>query len=160
MDRVKRPALRGSLLGMVLRLWNPAMQVLLRSPLHWPLSRWFAVLAWTGRKSGRRYTTPISYVREGSTIYATTADRWWRNLAGGAPVTIRIAGRRHRARGIALLHGEARIGHDRLFRAHPWFRRLAGIPGRGGGADPIALDQALEAGRVLVRIDLETDTGS
>ena len=159
MNRVTRPALRGSLLGTVLRLWNPAMRVLLGSPLHWPLSRWFAVLAWTGRKSGRGYSTPISYVREGNTLYATTADRWWRNLGGGASVAIRIGGRWHKARGIALQQGESRAGHERLFRAHPWFRRLAGIPGRAGGPDPIALDRALAAGRVLIRFDLEPDGG-
>lgn len=155
MTRVIRPALRGSLLGTALRLWNPAMRALLGSPLHWPLSRWFAVLTWTGRKSGRRYSTPISYVREGSsTLYATTGDRWWRNLVGGAPVAIRIAGRSHQARAIPVPEAESRIGHDRLFRAHPWFRRLAGVPGRDGGADPGALDRALAAGRVLVQIDL------
>jgi hypothetical protein len=153
-SRVTRPALRGSLLGTVLRLWNPAMRALLALPLHWPLSRWFAVLAWTGRKSGRRYSTPISYVREGKAVYATTGDRWWRNLVGGAPVAIRIAGRWHPAVGIALPERESRIGHVRLFREHAWFRRLAGIPGRENGADATAIDQALEAGRVLVRIDL------
>ena len=154
MSRVTRPALRGSLLGTVLRLWNPAMRVLLGSPLHWPLSRWFAILEWTGRKSGRRYSTPISYVREGNSIYATTADRWSRNLAGGASVEIRIAGRWRRATATVLPESESRTGHARLFREHPWFRRLAGVPGRDGGADPAALDQVLEAGRVLVRIDL------
>ena len=45
--------------------------------------------------------------------------------------------------------------HARLFREHPRFRWLSGIPGDGaGGADPQALDQALRSGRVLVRIDL------
>ena len=62
MSRVTRPALRGSLLGTILRTWNPAMKLILNSPVHWPLSRWFAVLSWTGRKSGRHYSTPVSYV--------------------------------------------------------------------------------------------------
>jgi deazaflavin-dependent oxidoreductase (nitroreductase family) len=154
LSRVTRPALRGSLLGAILRLWNPAMRVLLGSPLHWPLSRWFAILAWTGRRSGRRYSTPISYIREGNSVYATTADRWWRNLRGGAAVAIRIAGRWHSATAIALPESESRTGHARLFRQHPWLRRLAGVPGRDGGADQAALDRVLEAGRVLVRIDL------
>jgi deazaflavin-dependent oxidoreductase (nitroreductase family) len=153
-SRAAQPALRGTFLGAMLRIWNPAMRALLGSPLHWLLSRWFAVLAWTGRKSGRRYSTPVSYVRDGKTLYLTTGDRWWRNLIGGAPVAIRIAGRWRRATATALPESESRTGHARLFRKHPWFRRLAGVPGRDGGADPAALDRVLEAGRVLVRIDV------
>jgi F420H(2)-dependent quinone reductase len=155
MSRVRRPALRGSVLGGVLRAWNPIMRALLGSPLHWPLSRWFAVLSWSGRRSGRRYTTPVSYVRDGRTVWLTTGDQWWRNLVEAAPVAIRIRGRWHDGRGLAITDRvESRQGHDRLFRRHAWFRVLAGIPRGRGGPDPEALDRALAAGRVLVRIDL------
>jgi hypothetical protein len=159
MSRATNPTLRGSFLGAVLRAWNPAMRVLLGSPLHWPLSRWFAVLSWTGRKTGRRYSTPVSYVREGTTVWVTTGDRWWHNLTGGAPVSIRVRGRWHEGRGVAVTDGvESRLEHRRLFVENAWFRRLAGIPGgRGGGPDPEALVQSLGAGRVLVRIDLSRD---
>ncbi|MBA3689676.1 MAG: hypothetical protein H0W81_12765 [Chloroflexi bacterium] len=48
---------------------------------------------------------------------------------------------------------ECRVEHERLFRDHPWFRRLAGIPaGRDGTPDSSALDRAVAAGRVLVRV--------
>jgi F420H(2)-dependent quinone reductase len=155
-NRVARPALRGSPLGAILRLLNPALQVLLNSPLHWPLSRWFAILVWTGRKSGRRYSTPVSYVREDDIVWVTTGDRWWRNLRDGAPVMVRIAGRWREAVGAPVTDasGSQRV-HERLFRAHGWFRRLSGIPGdQTGGPDRIALDRALAAGRVLVGIRL------
>ena len=46
-SRVTKPALRGSALGTVLGALNPVMRVLLDSPLHWPLSRWFAT--WPGQ---------------------------------------------------------------------------------------------------------------
>jgi hypothetical protein len=156
MSRVSRPALRGSLLGTLLRVWNPVMRRILESPIHWPLSRWFAVLSWSGRRSGRRYTTPISYVREGSTVWVTSGDRWWRNLIDGAPVRIRVAGRWRDALGTPITDlAESTATHARLFREHAWFRWLSGIPGdRAGGADPQALYQALRSGRVLVRIDL------
>jgi hypothetical protein len=155
-NRVARPALRGSLLGTALRLLNPAMRVLLGSPLHWPLSRWFAILAWTGRKSGRRYSTPVSYVSEGDVVWVTTGDRWWRNLLDGAPVMVRIAGRWREGVGAPVTDvRESQRVHERLFRAHGWFRRLSGIPGdQTGGPDLTALDRALAAGRVLVRIEL------
>jgi hypothetical protein len=133
------------------------MRRLLDSPLHWPLSRWFAVLAWNGRKTGRKYSTPVSYVREGDTVFVTTGDRWWRNLGGGAPVTMRIAGHWWQASAKPLVDAPAsRAEHERLFRKHPWFRRLAGIPaGRDGAADSTAVARAVASGRVLVRIQLE-----
>lgn len=154
MSRTSRPALRGTLLGTLLRLLNPFMRWLLESPVHWPLSRWFAVIAWKGRKTGRRYSTPVSYVREGSSAYVTTGDRWWRNLTDGA-VRVRVSGRWYSANAVPVTDQEqSRIEHARLFQEHWWFRVLAGIPrGAGGGPDPAALKRAIAAGRVLVRIE-------
>jgi hypothetical protein len=131
------------------------MRRLLESPAHWPWSRWFAVLVWSGRKTGRRYSTPVAYVREGSTCYVTTGDRWWRNLVGGAPVAMRIAGRWQQGNAVALTDAEqSRAEHERLFRGHPWFRVLAGIPtSRGGGPDTAAVRRAVAAGRILVRVE-------
>jgi hypothetical protein len=160
LSRVTTPGVRGTLLGALLRLWNPLMRRLIDSPVHWPLSSWFAVLAWTGRKTGGRYSTPVSYLREGGTAYVTTGDRWWRNLTGGPPVAMRIAGRWHEGTAAPLTDpAECRAEHERLFREHSWFRRLAGIPnGPEGGPDPAAVDRAVTAGRVLVRIELERVT--
>ena len=126
------------------------MRQILESPVHWPLSRWFAVLAWTGRKTGRQYSTPVSYIREGSTAWVTTGDRWWRNLIDGAPVRMRVAGRWVEAQGSVVAdHDESLATHERLLREHGWFRWLSGIPNERG-----ATDLALSSGRVLVRIDL------
>jgi hypothetical protein len=156
MSRTSAPALRGTLLGAVLRGWNPVMRRLLDSPVHWPLSRWFAVLAWSGRRSGRRYSTPISYVREGDVAFVTTGDRWSRNLSGGASVAIRIAGRWRQGTAQPILGAAGRAEHERLFREHPWFRRLSGIPkGPDRGPDAAAVARAVASGRVLVRIQLE-----
>jgi hypothetical protein len=156
-SRVSAPGLRGTMLGTLLRVWNPVMRRLLASPLHWPWSRWFAVLAWTGRKTGRRYSTPVSFVREGRSAYVTTGDRWWRNLGERAPVAMRIGGSWRVGMAAPLTDpADSRAQHERLFREHSWFRLLAGIPrGPEGGPDPAAVARAVMAGRVLVRIDLE-----
>ena len=154
MNRVDRPALKGSLLGTLLRIWNPVMKAILRSPVHWPLSRWFAVISWTGRKTGRRYSTPVSYVLGDSAMWVTTGDRWWRNVGEG--MELRLRGHARQATPTVITDpAESRREHQRLFRKHRWFRWLSGIPGDGkGGADPAALERAIGAGRVLVRIDL------
>ena len=154
MNRVSRPALRGSFLGTLLRLWNPVMRGILESPIHWPLSRWFAILAWTGRKSGRRYSTPIAYLpkarRMGPRRPLVAEPR------RRCPGPNQVAGRWHDARGSPVTDlADSTVTHARLFREHAWFRWLSGIPGdKAGGADPESLDKALRLGRVLVRIDL------
>jgi hypothetical protein len=45
------------------------------------------LLTYRGRRSGRAFTTPISYVRDGEDLLAVAFrdHAWWRNLRGGAP---------------------------------------------------------------------------
>ncbi len=82
---------------MLKLLWdigNRIITLLLRSPLHRPLSKGLLLISFTGRKSGKTYTTPVSYFRDGEAIILfSNRDRaWWRNLEGGAPVTLRVQG--------------------------------------------------------------------
>jgi deazaflavin-dependent oxidoreductase (nitroreductase family) len=75
-------------------LINPLVKFLLRSPLHGLLSDRLLLLTFTGRKSGRTYTTPVGYIREDDTLYVITEAPWWKNMRRGAPVTVRVKGRR------------------------------------------------------------------
>jgi F420H(2)-dependent quinone reductase len=96
---------RGHLLFAVWnRSGNRVVSWLLRSPLHRPFSRRLALITVTGARSGRTYTIPVGYRREGAnvTIPVLWPDRkrWWRNLREGAPVTLRLAGESYRGRAI------------------------------------------------------------
>jgi deazaflavin-dependent oxidoreductase (nitroreductase family) len=73
---------------------NPVMRLLLRSPMHPLMSSSLMLITYTGRKSGKVYTTPVRYLRTNSSIQCfTSADtQWWRNLRGGAEVTLTIQG--------------------------------------------------------------------
>jgi hypothetical protein len=73
---------------------NPTMQFLLRSPLHSLLSGSLMLITFTGRKSRRKFTTPVRYVRDGETIrcFTSAENQWWRNLCGGADVILRTRG--------------------------------------------------------------------
>lgn len=75
------------------RVVNPLTALLLRSPLH-RLMPGVMLITVVGRQSGRRYTTPVQFVRSVDTIYVLTrAERtWWRNARDGAPVTLRLRG--------------------------------------------------------------------
>ena len=82
---------------LITRLLNPFVKLLLRSPLHGIMSDNVILVTFTGRKSGKRYVTPVSYVREGNTITFLTHGSWWKNLrvkgGTGVRVLLRVRGR-------------------------------------------------------------------
>lgn len=69
---------------------NDFMAWILRSPLHGMLSNGMMLITITGRKTGKKYTTPVGYYEEGGYLWVITSrDRnWWRNLQGGATVEL------------------------------------------------------------------------
>jgi len=92
---------RGGVLGLLNKVANPAMRVILRSPLHGMASGSTMLVTVTGRKSGNTYTTPVNYVRDGDTIsvFSLRGRTWWRNLRGGALVAVIVRGRELRGFG-------------------------------------------------------------
>ena len=73
---------------------NPMMRMILRSPFHALCSRSLMLITFTGRNSGRQYTTPVRYLRIGTTVrcFTSSQNQWWKNLRGGADVVLRIEG--------------------------------------------------------------------
>jgi deazaflavin-dependent oxidoreductase (nitroreductase family) len=57
------------------------------------VSKSVLLITFTGRKSGKTYTTPVDYSQEGDQVTIFTHAAWWKNLRGWAPVTLRIRGR-------------------------------------------------------------------
>jgi deazaflavin-dependent oxidoreductase (nitroreductase family) len=95
----------------IIRLLNPIVGALLHSPLHGVLSRETMLITFTGRKTGQRYTTPVSYVRDGDRIRVFTGFRWWRNLRTRPDVEVLVAG--------ATLQGTAEVVIDHPERVRP-----------------------------------------
>jgi hypothetical protein len=73
---------------------NPVMRFLLRSPVHGLLSNSLMLITFTGRKSGKQFTTPVRYIQTGSSVRCFTAaeNQWWRNMRSGARVSLLIKG--------------------------------------------------------------------
>jgi len=69
------------------------MKTWLRLPVHGVVSKTILLITFTGRKSGKTYTTPVSYSQYDDQVYIFTHAAWWRNLRSGTPVTLRIRGR-------------------------------------------------------------------
>ncbi len=83
------------------------------------------LLTYTGRKSGRNFTTPVNYVCDGDDLLCVGSREhtWWRNLCGGARVVVRVRGLD--LRGTARVSdGEAAEGGlVALLQAVPAYRR-------------------------------------
>ena len=72
---------------------NKAMKFVLCSPLHGMVSKTVLLITFTGRKSGKNYSTPVSYSQTGDQVSIFTHAAWWKNLRSNTPVTLRIQGR-------------------------------------------------------------------
>lgn len=75
------------------RIVNPLMKLVLHSPLHGSISQELMILKFTGRKSGKQFSTPVGYARQGNTVLVFTHSSWWKNFIGGAPVTVYMQGK-------------------------------------------------------------------
>jgi deazaflavin-dependent oxidoreductase (nitroreductase family) len=71
---------------------NNAMKFVLRSPVHAVVSKTVLLITFTGRKSGKTYTTPVSYSQNDDQVYIFTHAAWWKNLRSDTPVTLRLRG--------------------------------------------------------------------
>jgi hypothetical protein len=99
--------------AVVNRTANPLVKAILRSPLHPLVSRHMALVSVTGRRSGKVYTFPVGYERDGEHVKIGVGwpdrKRWWRNLRGeGAPIGIRLGG--DQRTGHAVARGDERSG--------------------------------------------------
>jgi deazaflavin-dependent oxidoreductase (nitroreductase family) len=53
------------------------------------------VITTTGRKSGKKFSTPIGYLRDGDDVIALTTEgstNWWRNAVANGKATLEIQG--------------------------------------------------------------------
>lgn len=75
--------------------YNGIIKGLLRSPLHRLMSNSTLLITYSGRKSGKLYTTPVNYVQTDQDVLVTSmrGRTWWRNLLEGAPVVVRLKGK-------------------------------------------------------------------
>ena len=91
--RTRETAIRRFVTG-----FNRRVNGLRSSRLVGPLvSRYVTMVTYTGRRSGRTFSTPVGYRRTGDTVFIRVmiADykNWWRNFTGdGGPLTLDLPG--------------------------------------------------------------------
>jgi deazaflavin-dependent oxidoreductase (nitroreductase family) len=91
--------------SFVMAAGNALFPLLLRSRFHGILSKNMMLLSFKGRKSGKVYTFPVGYTRDGDTVELVSNHGWWKNLRDHAPVTLWLKGQKRS--GIAhVFHGD------------------------------------------------------
>ena len=83
---------------LVLRVLNPIVRLLLRSPLHRLMSKQYMLLSVAGRKTGRSYTIPVGRHYLDGDLLVGARGVWKANLRGGADVRVTIEGRERAGR--------------------------------------------------------------
>jgi len=136
--------------------YNPIMMWILRSPLHGVLSGSTMIITYTGRKSGKTFSTPVNYVRDGDVLWTISFRHrtWWRNL-NGSPVTVRIQGKD--VTGVATAMTDQQEVVDCLtayLRKAPRVARYIGVAlDASGQPGPQDVTEAAKT-RVMVRVQL------
>jgi hypothetical protein len=84
---------------VIFRAVNPLVRLLLRTPLAGPYRRQMMVVSFTGRKTGRRYSIPLSAHRVDNNLYAITSAPWKHNFRDGADAEVLHTGKTTAMRG-------------------------------------------------------------
>jgi F420H(2)-dependent quinone reductase len=89
---------RNAALTRTVGVFNAGVAALVRSPRWGRLAgRGIVLITYTGRRSGRTFTIPVSHRRKGDELTIGVefpdAKNWWRNFLGeGGPVSVRLDG--------------------------------------------------------------------
>jgi hypothetical protein len=137
-------------------LMNRVMSTILRSPLHGMLSKEMMLISFTGRKSGKRFTTPVTMLPDGDGVKFFTGSPWYKNLVGGAPVSLHIAGRERSGSASVIDDPATVLGETKAFLQERGLKSAFRI---GLSLDPQRPPSEEEligllSGRVLIKIRL------
>lgn len=90
-ERPERPLGR-RIQARVMSVLNVFMRPLLRLPFPTPLTKRLMLVSFTGRKTGKAYQQPLSYVQKDDTLLTPGGGKWKLNLREDQPVRIRLRG--------------------------------------------------------------------
>lgn len=141
------------------RWLNGMMVVMLKTPgLQRLVGKGTALITFTGRKSGREITTPVSYVRKDDRILITghRTRQWWRNLVADPQVEVRLAGKVRRGQASVMDDPDNALDDFlAVLEAQPVVAKISGVPiDERGRADPDTAREVLGY-TVVVSIKLE-----
>lgn len=83
----------------ILRVVNPVLRLLLRTPIMGAARQQMMVVSFDGRKSGRRYSIPLTAHRIDNNLFALTSAPWKVNFRDGAKAEVLLDGKSTTMRG-------------------------------------------------------------
>jgi hypothetical protein len=134
-------------------LVNPVMRTVLSAPVPTPLGGRLMLAYLTGRRTGRHYRQPVSYVRDGDDLLTPGGGRWTGNVLDGRPVLLRVNGRDVTATP-ELVQDPAEVAAllDVIAAGNPAAGRFVPLSRAADGRlEPVALQQAVRRGFGIVR---------
>ena len=157
----RRPLAR-RLQARFMRVVNVPMRFVLGLPVATPLSRRLMLITFTGRKTGKTYRQPLSYVVHDGTLLTPGGGKWKLNLRPGEPVRMRLRGRDVTARPEFISEPDE---VERLLAvmaaANPRVRSFVAIPqGPDGRLDRDRLQTAVRYGFRVVRWHLDNSSAA
>jgi F420H(2)-dependent quinone reductase len=136
-----------------MRWANVAMRQVLSLPFRTPINKSLMLLYYQGRKTGRHYRQPVSFVDAGDGVLLTPGGgRWKLNLRDGEPITARVRGRKVPLTP-ELVEDPAEVERLLTFMVSRNPRLTAFVPfvGKDGSVDRAKLDNAVAHGFRIVR---------
>jgi deazaflavin-dependent oxidoreductase (nitroreductase family) len=140
-----------------MRALNVPMRRILGLPVATPLSRRLMLVDIVGRKTGRQYRQPVSYVEDGDTLLTPGGGRWKLNLRPDRKNRIRLRGREVWATAEIISElGEVDRYLTKMAAVNPRVKAFVGIPqDKAGRFDEQRLSQAVDYGFRIVRWHLD-----
>jgi hypothetical protein len=157
MSQRSRSPLSRRIQARAMRVINVPMRRVLALPVETPLSKRLMLARITGRRTGRVYRQPLSYVQQGTTLLTPGGGKWKLNLRDDQPVPIRLRGRDVIARP-ELVSDTAEIERlvGEMAASNPMVSSFVGIPkGADGRLDQQRLRAAVQHGFRVVRWHLD-----
>jgi hypothetical protein len=153
-----KPPLGRRLQARAMGVLNVPMRLILSLPFPTPLSGRLMLISFRGRKTGKAYRQPVSYVQDGNTLLTPGGGKWKWNLRSGRPIQIRLRARDVLARPelIKVLSEIERLLAV-MTAANPSVNAFVRIPkGPDGRLDPERLQTAVRFGFRIVRWHLDS----
>jgi hypothetical protein len=141
----------------VFRIVNVPMRFVLGLPFATPPGSRLMLISFTGRRTGKSYRLPVSYVRDADVLLTFGGGKWTLNLTNGVPITLRLKGRDMSAWPELVTDP---VDVERLLNVmtakNPGARRFVRIPSDSNGKlVQTSLNAAIEHGFCIVRWHLK-----
>lgn len=144
---------------ILFRLVNGVVALLSETPLHRLFSHQVLVLRFNGRRSGKQYAIPVSFLsveEDGGQILHCMTDRqgiWWKNLLQEGSIAISMKGQRHQVTPTVVTEDQQKLENAlaAFCRNSAISAYFAGVKMHAGHPDPADLASAA-AKHVLIQL--------